>query len=85
MLKARSLESLVKGWKPHGLGLSMLMHWQPLGSCLGPASSGMALMLKARSLENLAKGRKLNLLRLPMFMHGLPWIPVWALMVKAWP
>ena len=85
MLKARSLESLAKGWKLNLLRLSMLMHGQPLGSCLGPASSGMALMLKARSLESLAKGRKLNLLRLPMFMHGLPWIPVWALMVKAWP
>ena len=42
-------------------------------------------MLKARSLESLAKGWKLNLLRLSMLRHGLPWIPVWALMVKAWP
>ena len=85
MLKARSLESLAKGWKPNRLRLLMLLHGQPLGSCLGPASLGMALMLKARSLGSLAKGGKLNRLRLSMLMHGLPWIPVWALMVKAWP
>jgi hypothetical protein len=45
----------------------------------------MALMLKARGLESLAKVWKPNLLRLSMLMHGLPWIPVWALEVKAWP
>ena len=59
--------------------------WAPLGSCLSTDVQGMALMLKARSLESLAKGWKPNLLRLSMLMHGLPWIPVWALMVKAWP
>ena len=40
-------------------------------------------MLKARSLESLAKVWKPNRLRLSMLMHGLPWIPVWALEVKA--
>ena len=45
----------------------------------------MALMLKARGLEGLAKSWKPNRLRLSMLIHGLPWIPVWALEVKAWP
>ena len=85
MLKARSLASLAKGWKPNRLRLSMLMHGQPLGSCLGPASSGMALMLKAKSLESFAKVWKPILLRLAVLIHGLPWIPVWALEIKAWP
>ena len=42
-------------------------------------------MLKARGLDGLAKGWKPNLLRFAVLMHGLPWIPVWALEVKAWP